>query len=173
MRHDGSSQSALSIVLTIVNRKLRVVLDIQTQLVDEKRSLDDTDAAQALEAELIRERKRFQEKLDQVQSDMKSALEDHDREWQEQLENDKKRYEEKIKKTHAETAALKTNLEKMVKEKEARFKKLEEEMNQQRRRHEEQLSTANSAIQDIQRQREVEKAEHMASVSSLRLENAS
>ena len=103
MRHDGSTESAMDIVLKTVKRKLRVVLDIQTQLVDEKRSLDDTDAAQALEAELTRERKRFQEKLDQVQSDMKSALEDHDKEWQQQLEKDKKLYEDKIKKTRGDS----------------------------------------------------------------------
>jgi hypothetical protein len=47
MRHDGSTESAMDIVLKIVKRKLRVVLDIQTQLVDEKRSLDDTDISRA------------------------------------------------------------------------------------------------------------------------------
>jgi hypothetical protein len=142
MRHDGSTESAMDIVLKTVKRKLRVVLDIQTQLVDEKRSLDDTDAAQALEAELIRERKRFQEKLDQVQSDMKSALEDHDKEWQQQFEKDKMLYEDKIKKTHTETAALKTNLEKIVKEKEAQFKRLEEEMEGQQRKYDQEISRA-------------------------------
>jgi len=172
MRHDGSRESAMDIVLKIVKRKLRVVLDIQTQLVDEKRSLDDTDAAQALEAELIRERKRFQEKLDQVQSDMKSALEDHDKEWQQQLEKDKKLYEDKIKKTHEETAALKTNLEKIVKEKEAQFKRLEEEMKAQQRKYEKDISRAQSSIQEIQRKHEETKTAHLESLSSLRVENA-
>lgn len=169
MRHDGSTESAMDIVLKTVKRKLRVVLDIQTQLVDEKRSLDDTDAAQALEAELTRERKRFQEKLDQVQSDMKSALEDHDKEWQQQFEKDKKLYEDKIKKTHAETAALKTNLEKIVKEKEAQFKRLEEEMEGQQRKYDQEISRAQSSIQEIQRKHEETKTAHVESLSSFGL----
>lgn len=172
MRHDGSPKSALDIVLTLVRRRLRVVLDIQTQLVDEKRSLDDTDAAQALQAELMRERKRFQEKLEQVQRDMESALEDHDKEWQEQLEKEGRLYEEKIKKTHAETEALKTNLEKIVKEKEAQFKALQDEMKQQQKKYEEDINAANASIQEVQRQHEQQKREHLESLGSLRLEHS-
>jgi chromosome segregation ATPase len=172
MRHDGSTESAMDIVLKIVKRKLRVVLDIQTQLVDEKRSLDDTDAAQALQAEIIRERKLFQEKLDQVQSDMKSALKEKDEEWQKQLEKDKKLYEDKIKKTHADTAALKTNLEKIVKEKEAQFKKLEADMKAQQRNYENQISQQQSSIQDLHRKHEARERAHSESINNLRLEQA-
>lgn len=57
VKHDGSKKSALEIVSNLVDRHIRVTLDIQKQLIDQRRSLFDTDAGKALRMELIAERK--------------------------------------------------------------------------------------------------------------------
>ncbi|KAF2670963.1 P-loop containing nucleoside triphosphate hydrolase protein [Microthyrium microscopicum] len=150
VKHDGSKASALEIVDNLYARRARVILDIQRQLIDQKRNLDDTDAAQALQQELIRERKEFQRKLEGLKEDMKEAISENDGKWQEQLQKDKIEYEAKINKTYAETDALRTNLKKIAEEKEAQFKELQRQMEEQKRQYQEQLDARDAEMKEFQ-----------------------
>ncbi|KAK6518921.1 hypothetical protein TWF281_003613 [Arthrobotrys megalospora] len=172
VRHDGSRESALNIVAGLVKRRKRVVLDIQKQLIDQKLNLDDTDAAQALQAELVKERKVFQEKLNDLKEDMDFALKEKDEQWVKQIEEDKKNYEDKIQKTYEETEALRTNLMKITEEKDAQYKELQQQIQEQQQQYERQAKEAEANIARLktetekrqeeyerQRQQDAEKAE--------------
>ncbi|KAF3901847.1 hypothetical protein AA313_de0208849 [Arthrobotrys entomopaga] len=179
VRHDGSRESALEIVGSLVKRSVRVVLDIQRQLIDQKMNLDDTDAAQALQEELIRERKAFQEKLSELKEDMEFAMKENDQKWLNQIEKDQQKYEEKIKKTYEETEALKTNLKKIAEEKDAQYQALQKQMSEQQKQYEQQVKDTVSKMESLQaeaRRREEanerQRQEYAAKVEKERREHA-
>lgn len=151
VRHDGSKSSALQIVSTLVNRRVRVTLDISKQLIDQKRSLFDTDAGKALQTELIAERKKFERKLSELKDDMEFAMQEKDLKWQEQLKADKANYQAHIQKTYSETEALRTNMKKIAEEKDAQFRALQDEMKRERRDYELKL---NQSLNEIKTARE-------------------
>lgn len=146
VRHDGSEQSALQIVWGLVQRKNRVTLDIAKQLIDQKRTLDDTDAGQALQSELIAERKRFQERELDLKQDMEMALQEKDEKWQREIKEQRAKNEAAIKKSFAEVEALKTNMKKIAEEKDAQYSALQAEMARQSQQNKEQVRKLNEAI---------------------------
>jgi hypothetical protein len=78
VRHDGSKRSAKQIVANLVERKVRVTLDIQRQLIDQKRNLDETDAGQALQSELMAGRKKFEQQLSETKKELEEAMQERD-----------------------------------------------------------------------------------------------
>jgi chromosome segregation ATPase len=169
VRHDGTKRSALQIVSDIVDRKTRVTLDIQRQLIDQGRNLNDTDAAQALQSELLAERKQFQERLSELKQDMDFAMRENDEKWQKQIKEEERKYTEKINKTFAETEALRTSLKKIAEEKEQQFRELQEEVKRNHQAYEEQIKKSSEEIkaareesrrhaEEIKRQREADEA---------------
>ncbi|OXV09206.1 hypothetical protein Egran_03027 [Elaphomyces granulatus] len=146
VKHDGSKESARLIVSNLFDRKSHVILYIQRQLIDEKRNLNDTDAAQALQSDLRAERKKFEVKLSGLKEDMKSAIKENDVKWQKQIEEDQAKSKAVIKNTYAETEALRTNIKKISEEKDAQFRELHAEMERDRLAHEKQLKKTIEAI---------------------------
>jgi hypothetical protein len=124
-KHDGSKASAIRIVSDLVNRHDPVTLGIQRQLVDEKRSLFDTDAGKALRRELIEDRKRAEAKLAELKLDMESALQEKDKKWQEQIKQDRANLEAKIQQGNQETEVLKINIKKIAREKDAELREMQ------------------------------------------------
>ncbi len=159
VRHDGSRESALKIVTDLVDRRIRVVLDIQRQLIDEQRGLNDTDAGVALQGELRAERKKWEAKLSDLQENMEYAVRVKDEEMQEQLKQDRAQYDAKIAATYAETEALRTNIAQMAKEKEEQFRALEEKMRIEREQNEERLAKKDKELEDFrdEQRREAER----------------
>jgi hypothetical protein len=150
VRHNGTHTSALNIVYSIIDRRQRVVLDIQTQLIDQHRNLDDTTAAQALQSELLEERRKGQERLAELKEEMKIAMNENDLKWQKQNEADQAEARAAIEKTHAETAALRTNLAKIAKEKDEQFRKMQEEMAAQANKFQDEIRKSNEALKAAQ-----------------------
>lgn len=146
VKHDGSKESALRIVSDLTRREIRVILDIQRQLIDQKRDLNDTDAAQALQSELLAERKMFEAKLSGLREDMKEAIKENDVKWQKQIGEDQAKYKADIKNTYAETEALRTNIKKISEEKDAQFRDLQAKMERDRLTHENQLKKTTEVI---------------------------
>jgi hypothetical protein len=121
VKHDGSKESALNIVTNLIDRQIRVTLDISKQLIDQGLSLFDTDAGKALQTELIAERKKFEQKLLILKEDMEDAMKEKDVKWQKYIQADKAKYEADIKKTYSEREALRTDMKKMAEEKDTQF----------------------------------------------------
>lgn len=150
VRHDGTRTSALNIVSSIIDRRQRVVLDIQTQLIDQHRNLDDTTAAQALQSELLEERRKGQERLAELKEEMRIAMDENDLRWQQQNKADQAEARAAIEKTHAETAALRTNLAKIAQEKDEQFRKMQEEMAVQAKKFQDEIRRSKEALDAAQ-----------------------
>lgn len=154
VRHDGSKQSALKIITDLVGRRIRITLDIQKQWIDQQRNLSDTDAGQALQEELIAERKKFEGKLTELKEDMDLALKEKDQKWQEQIKKDKAMYDEKIKQTYSQTEELRTDIKRIAKEKEEQYAVLQEEMREERERSEALLAETRKNLKEAQAARD-------------------
>jgi hypothetical protein len=158
VKHDGTRPSAMEIVLNIVGRQNRVILDIQRQLVDQRLDLNETDAAQALHSELIAERKLFEKQLASLKEEMEDAIKENDQRAQHEIRKEQAKAEAEIKKTRDETNALRTTLEQIAKEKDEQFRKLQEEMAQQRREYQDQLKKTTAAL-EAEREQQRRRAE--------------
>ncbi|KIV87795.1 hypothetical protein PV11_03317 [Exophiala sideris] len=150
VRHDNTKDSAVAIISILIEDQARVVLDIQDQLINQKRSLYDTDAAKALQSELIAERKKFQEDLSRLKEDMEEARRENDVKWQQEIRKDRMDFEKKISETYAETEALKTDLKRIAAEKEAQYQHAMAEMARERERHHLNVEQMNQNLKDLQ-----------------------
>jgi hypothetical protein len=95
----GAQESALQIVWDLVQRRNRVTLDIAKQLIDQKRTLDDTEAGQALQGELIAERKKFQQRELELREDMELDMQEKDEKWQREIIEERTKNEAALKKS--------------------------------------------------------------------------
>jgi hypothetical protein len=150
VRHDGTKQSALNIISSLVDKKIRITLEIAKQLIDQKRELSDTDAGQALQQELIAERKKFEAKLTELKMDMDEAMHDNDKKWMQRIEADKKMYDEKIKNTYSETEKLRIDIKRIAAEKEEQHRELLAQMKKEREHFDAQMASSTKAIKEAQ-----------------------
>lgn len=157
-RHDGTKESARNIISNLVDRKIRVVLDIQKQLVDQNKSLEDTDAGQALQSELIKERKISEAKLADLKLDMESALQEKDVKWQKEIENDRAKFKADIRKGYEQTKELETNMNKIAEEKEAQIRAMEARMEEDRKLYQEQMKKSIEQIEAIRTEQRTKEA---------------
>ncbi|KAK0610823.1 P-loop containing nucleoside triphosphate hydrolase protein [Immersiella caudata] len=128
-RHDGSFDSASSILTQVLSASQRTVLHIQRQMVDQRRDLDQTDAGMELEAELLREKQRMQRELTEMKEEMEEAMRERDGEAAEALRKQQLDYEAKIRESDRQRENMRVGFEKMHAEKEKEMRKLVEKWN--------------------------------------------
>lgn len=154
-RHDGTKESARTIISNLVDRKIRVVLDIQKQLVDQKKSLHDTDAGQALQSDIIEERKKSERKLADLRRDKELALEQKDLNWQKEIDYEKNKCEATIRRGNQQKKMLETNLKKMAAERKEEILALMERMNEERKQYQEAIKKSTKEIEEVSRKQRI------------------
>lgn len=118
-RQDNGAQSARHIVDYLVSRKRPVTLKIQEELVDEKKTLDETGAGLEVDAQLAAQKKEFEAKLLQIQTDMQKAMKEKDREYHEELLAFKRETEAKMKAADEDRLKLQLDRETLRREMDA------------------------------------------------------
>ncbi|KJZ70207.1 hypothetical protein HIM_10393 [Hirsutella minnesotensis 3608] len=130
VRHDGSSESASRIVDRLVepifsgNSPGGVVLDIQVQMVDEGKKLDETAAGQFVQADMLEARRRFEADLAEYQESMALALREKDAETFELLRREKEQAEARAAQRSADWQKLNVSLQQLAREKDAQYQVL-------------------------------------------------
>ncbi|KAK2743511.1 hypothetical protein FQN57_004808 [Myotisia sp. PD_48] len=110
-RLDHSAQGAkklLQYFVPVVHS--HVVLDIQHQMVDDKKPLEETSAGRVVAEAIAAERKRFQRELQVMRDEMKKAIETKDKEAEENLNDLKMEYDVKLKRLAEDQRELKKAL---------------------------------------------------------------
>ena len=118
-RQDTGAQSARHIVDYLVSRKRPVTLKIQEELVDQNKTLDETGAGLEVDAQLAAQKKDFEAKLLQIQTDMRQAMKDKDQEYQEELLAWRRETEEKMRKAEEDRLRLQMDQETLRRERDA------------------------------------------------------
>lgn len=106
VRQDRERQSGIEIIESIVNRKTRVTLSIQHELVDQGKTVAETVAGEEVLAEMAELKKRHQSEIIQLRADIKEAIEERDEYWLTELKKAKKEEEEKIARDEKAAASL-------------------------------------------------------------------
>ncbi|KAK5442622.1 hypothetical protein LTS15_011046 [Exophiala xenobiotica] len=91
-RFEDTKQSAVEIVMKLVPKR-PIVLQIQHELVDERKDLIDTTAGATVNAEIKRLEAKYRQQLVEIQEEMAQALKSQDKEHQEALEETKAKIE--------------------------------------------------------------------------------
>jgi hypothetical protein len=129
-RHYNTRESALHLIESLVDgnaSRPKIVLDIQTQMVDEGKDLASTGAGQAVDDAISKERQRFAKEIAESQADIREALASRDRDTASILEQHQKEMNERVQKLDNEHAALQVSLERLQEERFAKMKKALEE----------------------------------------------
>jgi hypothetical protein len=172
-RYTDSRESALEIITYILELHMTVTLDIQDEIVNQGHNIDETSAAHVLNAEMIRERKKHMEALKDMQDSMQDAIEQHDKDLQEQFKQEIDTLQEKMKKGEEEQQKLKQTLQEVDKRKEEEFrafrKQMQEEREQERQRYENERAELRASMT---RQEEALKEQHRREMERMERENA-
>jgi hypothetical protein len=127
-RHDNTANSARKIIEELARGSLRVTLDLQDQMVNERRELIETGAGKEIEAELIKEREKWARELKDVRDQMAEAIQLKDMEAEQALEEVKDDYKGRIKRLEQQSQRLHVDSARLHKE---QIENLKREMRQQ------------------------------------------
>jgi hypothetical protein len=126
VKHDGTKESARSIISRLVDKGTQVVLDIQVQLVEENKTLDETSAGQYIQRELLDARKRFEKDIAEYQESMEAAMHEKDDAMFQALRKEKEAAEAKEKARLEDWQKLNITVQQLAQEKDKEYRKLAE-----------------------------------------------
>ncbi|KAL6858334.1 hypothetical protein ACO1O0_005795 [Amphichorda felina] len=154
-RHDNTRETAMRLLKRFI-RKNRMTMQVQKEMVNDRKTLDQTQAGMELDSELQKERERFSKDLADAQEMMKQAIDARDQESTEMLRQHKKEMQRKIDRVVKQREELKVSMEKMHAEKLAEFERRYEEQQEKLRKREESIDKKLEQQHNLQRDQERE-----------------
>ncbi|KAL4871500.1 hypothetical protein BDV12DRAFT_194266 [Aspergillus spectabilis] len=154
-RHNNTEASARGIVTRLAGHKAPITTDLQRQLVDEHRSLDQTSAGRELQSEMLKEKAKWAQEKKEIEQQMHAAIKQHDRETEQIMREERDRYTKMIKKVENDTGTLRSTMNNLLAERDRRVARVEQQMKEQQAAHKAELER----FSERQRRIEKEKAE--------------
>ena len=154
-RHCNTEESAKQVVHQLSNHNTPIATELQKQLIDENRSLDQTSAGRELQSEILKEKKKWAKERREIEENMKAAIRQRDRETEEMMREERDRYTRMIQKAESDTGALRSTMESLLAQRDKRVARMEMQMQKQQEAHMAELKE----IKKIQQRLEREKAE--------------
>ena len=105
LRHDQDETSGLKIINDLINRRTRMTLDIQRELVDKNMRLEQTGAGSELATVVERLLQQYEQKIQKIEHELQEVSK-RDTDARERLEDAKMEWEEKFNKIQAEAKDL-------------------------------------------------------------------
>ena len=161
-RHANTKASAMRLVEIFAGQqsnKQSVALDIQVQMVDENKTLDQTAVGIQLTSELAKERKKFEQQLRQVQQDMKEAMETRDADSATILRLQQEEMTEHIRRIERDGQQLRISMERLHQEKYDKLRRALEQQTQDNERTVRLLNEAQETQREERQRAEQERAE--------------
>ncbi|KAG8741201.1 hypothetical protein FRC10_003195 [Ceratobasidium sp. 414] len=107
VRHsERTRESAFDVIRCVLGKK-PVVPEISRQIIDEKMSLEDTDAGHALGEEIAQALKRGREEIERLKAEQAEAAKEKDEKWQRDLDIQEKKANERSRALEAQVESLK------------------------------------------------------------------
>ena len=143
-RHYGDRASAVKIITPLLGNE-RKVLNLQKELVDEKKDLNRTEAGQEVNAEMNKQREALERRIDHTKEEMNKALALKDQKWVEELASDQEKYQKQIDETKSAQEEMELNMAKIFAEEEEQYKQSIKEMDNKLQELEEMLEEKRKA----------------------------
>jgi hypothetical protein len=174
MRQDRDEISASEIIQYLLQRRKSVTLDIQVELVDNKKKLNETGAGQELHAELEKQKKEYERQLAALRKEMEDAMTKMNEDLKEQLQAEKDDLERQLEKARAHDRQLEASREEIRKEMALAAQKERNELQEQLRQAERRNVREEFRLQRQQEQHrnELENNRREALLQQVKEENA-
>ena len=153
LRQNKGPESAASIVQYLIGRRYPVILTIQKQLVDEKRTLEQTSAGQVIQAETEEQRLASQKELHSIKADLEEAINERDKETQAELRAYRKEVQGKLAKIEKDGI-------KMQADSDALQKQLAAELEEDREAIYKEMQKNNDALREQEKVLAMKELEH-------------
>jgi len=150
-RQDQGKSSGENIIKYLVGRRSKMVLEIQKEMVDGRKTLTQTAAGAEVQADLEKLREKYEAEVAQLRDEMTKALAQHDEEWQEEVNRHREQLEARIKQSEEDRQKMEARHEELWKQREA-------EREEERRQHLEER---------LQAQREVDRMENELAIARM------
>lgn len=151
IRHTGDAQSARDIISYLVNKQASVVLDIQRQMVDENRTLDETSAGQYIQKELFEARKRHEKELAELQESLKEAMNGRDQDLISELSEQRQERLALISQTDSDQANLRITFHQLAQEGNKQYAILSKKLEIERTQREADMRAREKELQELER----------------------
>ena len=150
-RHHNTAESAHDIIRSIMKNR-PMALQIQRELVDEKKNIIDTAAGEAVNKELNEHIRRHQAELKVIQEEMKQALKDKDEETRKELEEETRKLKEQMDKMGRDSAGMESNYLEEKRRMDEAVRQMQEQVRQEREKAEaaykQQMEDFNRRLQE-------------------------
>jgi hypothetical protein len=161
-RQDQGKESATKIIDYLVGRRRPVVLEIQREMNEQNKTLDQTGAGVEVQGDLAKAKAAHEEEMAAVRADMQRALAQKDSEWQEELAAAKKEIEEKLRKDDESRTQLHINRENLRQEE-------EREREEERRQHLEAMLEYQRNVMQLQHDLELARRDNQHQLAAQEL----
>jgi hypothetical protein len=167
-RYNNTADSAREIVLSLTGRGDPIVTDLQTQMVDNGLSLDETTAGRNLNTALRKEIRKLTQAQRALEEQIKEAEKTHDRMTQEALKVERDRNTMMLEKAQNGTKALNATMESMLAKRDQRLAEMKKEIRDLQQREKEHLRLVREQALALDRERsarrEKEQRQHKKTV---------
>ncbi|KAF3077352.1 Ankyrin-3 [Trichoderma lentiforme] len=145
-RLDRTRESCLEIVKYIISLGSTTLLELQDEIVNKGRQIEDTEAGVQLNEDIIRERKKHQAELLALKTQMQEEMAEHDAELQRALREEYDELKENIRRNDEEQAKLKQDLKDVHERKERELLELKKQIEADRKKYEEDMHNQGEAL---------------------------
>lgn len=148
LRHDSDAESGADIIRYLLGRNEQPTLAIQDEMVNQGKDLQETAAGVEVQAEMEKLRNKYEKQLMELQEEMNEAIRARDEDSRRQLEEERKRFEDFIRREKAER-------QKMNADHEALWKQREAERETERQTHVKRMQALEEQYAELQGQQKV------------------
>lgn len=119
LRHNDNIDSALKIIRYILNQNSRITLQVQREMEEDNKRLDQTLAGEELSRWLLEQQRLFEKRLQGTQVDMEDAIKNSNKRVVQELAKQQDELQKQLELAMKESEQLKLNMEEIVEEKES------------------------------------------------------
>lgn len=149
-RHDNTRESAFKIIDHIIDKRQKVILSIQRQMVDGNMTIDETDAGQVHKAKILEEKEKAERRLKQKQEELDEKLRSAQAEDAEELMREQERHQTQINQKNEEIQALHMSVAQLRKEKEQQMEHEEHQLQELWASQDRKISEMTQELQELQ-----------------------
>ncbi|QYS94986.1 ANK_REP_REGION domain-containing protein [Trichoderma simmonsii] len=136
-RLNQTRESCLGIIKYILSLGSTTLLELQDEIVNQGRQIEDTEAGVQLNEDIIHEREKHQAELVALKAQMQEEMAEHDAELQRALREEYDELKENIRRSVEEQAKLKQDLKDVHERKERELLELKKQMEAERKKYDE------------------------------------
>ncbi|KAF2996324.1 hypothetical protein E8E14_002361 [Neopestalotiopsis sp. 37M] len=148
----GSAKEMVEDILATRDRHGSATLQIQKELVDDEKDLDQTTAGRELYKEFEELRMKFEERLNDVLEQTKEAILNKDSEWREELQEEKLKLEEQMRKAAKSQRALQVDLRRLMAETDEKYRVQQERLVEDLRATTESIARSDGVYKQLQQE---------------------